>query len=213
MNSNSVSFNNQNNKNQPKPFINRYNNNRSNSNDPNKTNTNGSKFSNYNNSNNTNNYKNFNKPQDNRRPFGKKPQVTEIEIHPLQEKNPIWSILQIPFKKNENLTADFLIPDSYISLVFLSLQFHQNYPLYIEDKLDKLIKSEDAHKCPNKMLLCLFDVEDTNNHLMDLTILCIEKNVKLLLGFSFSEIANYIASFKYIEKTKNAWKKDLYKPT
>jgi len=164
-------------------------------------------FNRYNN-NKTNTYNN--KPYY-KKPYGVKQQITEIEIHPLQEKNPVGSVLKIPWKKNENMVADFLIPESYISIVFLSLQFHQNYPLYIEDKLDKFVKSEDAQKCPNKILLCLFDVEDTNNNLMDINILCIEKNVKLLVGFSFSEIANYIASFKYIEKVKSAYKSDMNK--
>jgi len=172
-------------------------------NDPTKPKPFSGKYNNYN-KNKTNNYR----PQYNKQSSGAgaKPSVSEIEIHPMQEKNPIWSVLKIPFKMNENLVADFLLRESNISIVFLSLQFHQNYPLYIEDKLDKFVKSEEVKTCQNKILLCLFDVEDINNHLMDITILCIEKNVKLLVGFSFSEIANYIASFKYIEKAKSAWK-------
>jgi len=171
--------------NNPKPYFNKYNN--------------------YNKNNNNNNNNN-NRPTYYKKPYGVKQQISEMEIHPLQEKNPVWSVLKIPWKKNEELVADFMIPESFISIVFLSLQFHQNYPLYIEDKLEKFIKSEDVKRCPNKILLCLFDVEDTNNNLMDINLLCIEKNVKLLVGFSFSEIANYIASFKYIEKVKKSFK-------
>lgn len=137
--------------------------------------------------------------------------VTELWISPSQVQNPIWSYLKIPFKTNENQVADFILPESSISVIFLSLQFHQNYPLYIEDKLDKFSKSDEAKTYWNKIMLCLFDAEDTNNQLMDLTILGIEKDIKILVGFSFSEIANYLASFKYIEKYKKGYFKDQIK--
>ena len=149
------------------------------------------------------------KPQENKgKQYSPRQTVSEIWISPSQVKNPIWSILKVPFKINEQQMADFILPESNISVVFLSLQFHQNYPLYIDDKLDKFAKSDDAKVHWNKILLCLFDAEDTNNQLMDITILCIEKGMKLLVGFSFSEIANYLASLKYIEKHKSGYMKD-----
>lgn len=139
--------------------------------------------------------------------------VTELWIAPSQVQNPIWSYLKIPFKTNENQIADFILPESNISVIFLSLQFHQNYPLYIEDKLEKFCKSDEAKTYWNRIMLCLFDADDTNNQLMDLTILGMEKDIKILVGFSFSEIANYLASFKYIEKYKKGYFKEQMKPS
>jgi len=186
---------------QQKPY---YNNNNRYSNQNNQANKN-----NQNNQNNQNRFQNNQNRFQNNKPQQTK-QVTEILISPMQVNNPMWSVLKIPFKTDDKLVADFVIPESQISIIFLSLQFHQNYPLYIEDKLDKFTKSEDSERYFNKIMLCLFDTDDINNHLMDLTVLCIMNNIKLLVGFSFSEIANYIASFKYIEKYKNGYMKEKF---
>jgi len=196
-NNNNSNYQNKSNNPQQKPYYNKNNNNQ---NAPNNNQNNQNRFQN----------NNQNKFQNNRQQQQLKPQVTEIIISPMQVNNPIWSILKIPFKIDDKLAADFVIPESQISIIFLSLQFHQNYPLYIEDKLDKFDKSEDSERYYNKVLLCLFDTDDINNHLMDLTVICIMKGIKLLVGFSFSEIANYIASFKYIEKYKAGYMKEKF---
>ena len=54
----------------------------------------------------------------------------------------------------------------------------------------------------------LFDGEDIGDNLMDITILCMERQIKLLIGFSFNEIANYLSSFKFIEKNKSYYLKE-----
>ena len=190
---------------QQKPYYNK-NNYQNNQNKPNNQNA----QNNQNNQNNQNRFQNNQNRFQNNKPQQLKPQVTEIMISPMQVNNPMWQILKIPFKTDDKMVADFIIPESHISIIFLSLQFHQNYPLYIEDKLDKFDKSEDSEKYYNRILLCLFDTDDVNNHLMELTILCIMKNIKLLVGFSFSEIANYIVSFKYVEKHKNGYMKEKF---
>jgi len=198
-NNNNSNYQNKSNNPQQKPYYNKNNNynNQNNQNAPN-------------NQNNQNNQNRFQNKFQNNKPQQLKPQVTEIIISPMQVNNPIWSVLKIPFKTDDKLVADFVIPESQISIIFLSLQFHQNYPLYIEDKLDKFDKSEDSERYFNKVMLCLFDTDDINNHLMDLTVICIMKGIKLLVGFSFSEIANYIASFKYIEKYKAGYMKEKF---
>ncbi len=136
----------------------------------------------------------------------KKPDLGECWINPSQANNPVWKLLKFPKKIKEQQIADFIFPDSHLSIIFLSLQFHQAYPLYLQDKLDKVAQSEDSKTYDNKILLLLFDGEDPSDHLMEITILCMEKNIKLLLGFSFNEIASYLGSFKYLEKNKGHYK-------
>lgn len=46
------------------------------------------------------------------------------------------------------------------------------------------------------MLLCLFDANDINNYITDITELCLNFDIKLIIGFSFEEIGKYLRSFK-----------------
>jgi Nucleotide excision repair endonuclease NEF1, RAD10 subunit len=139
-------------------------------------------------------------------PQNKKVDYGECWINPSQVANPVWKILKFPKKTKDQQVADFIFPDSGLSIIFLSLQFHQTYPLYLQDKLDKFAQSEDYKTYDNRILLLLFDAEDPSDHLMEITLLCMEKNIKLLLGFTFTEIASYLGSFKYLEKNKGHYK-------
>ena len=140
-----------------------------------------------------------------------KQEVGETWISQAQTNNPIWQHLKITKKVKIEQVCDFIIPDSGMSVIFLSLAFHQQYPLYLADKFEKLSQSEEYRTYPNRVMLLLFDSEDPTDMLMEITITCMEKNTKLLVGFNYQEIASYFASFKHIEKNKSSYLKDKEK--
>lgn len=142
---------------------------------------------------------------------GQKQEVGETWISQHQVNNPIWQSLKISKKVKTDQVCDFIIPDCGLSIIFLSLAFHQQYPLYLNDKFDKFAQSEEYRTYPNKIMLLLFDSDDPTDMLMDITILCMEKNTKLLIGFNYQELASYFASFKHIEKNKTQYLRDKEK--
>ena len=123
-------------------------------------------------------------------------------INPSQVGNPIWKNIKNSYSIDEKLVADFVFPDSKISIIFLSLKYHYAYPLYIQQKIDSFSKASEYKEYPNKILICLFDENDINNYLNDIELLCFNYGIKVLLGFGYDEIAKYIISFGYIDKNK-----------
>ncbi len=137
--------------------------------------------------------------------FGKsasKQEVYETWINGSQVRNPVWNYLKIQKLIKANQIADIILPQCSVAIIFLQLQFHQQYPLYVHDKFEKFLQSEEAEAYNSHVLLMLFDGEDFNDMLMDLSILCCEKNFKLLVGFNYSEISSFVSSFKQLEKGK-----------
>lgn len=140
-----------------------------------------------------------------------KAEVGETWINPQQTSNPIWQQLKIAKKVKNEQICDFIIPDCGLSIIFLSLQFHQQFPLYLNEKIEKFSQSEEYRTYPNHVMLLLFDADDPTDMLMEITILCMEKNTKLLVGFNYQELASYFASFKHIEKNKTLYLRDKEK--
>lgn len=125
---------------------------------------------------------------------------TGFSINSTQTQNPIWKYFPITNTISDNQIADFILPDSKLSIFFISLQFFYQYPLYLKGKFEEFMKSNEYKNFPNRMLLCLKDSEDVNDFLTDITMLCYSNDIKLLIGFSFEEIANYLRAFKYAQK-------------
>src|SRR5689334_11495038 len=84
---------------------------------------------------------------------GSKQEPGETWISPSQVNNPIWKFLKIQRKVKTDQVSDFISPDSHLSILFLSLSFHLQFPLYIHDKLDKYSQSEEFKTYPNHVLL------------------------------------------------------------
>lgn len=137
----------------------------------------------------------------------KKTQKHVFSINPSQSKNPVWKYLPILNKTNENQIADFILEDSKLAIMFVSLQFYYQYPLYLKEKFEDFIKSNEYKNFPNRILLCLNDNEDVNDFLTDITLLCYNYDVKLLVGFKYEDIANYLRAFKYIQNNPNPYLK------
>ncbi|SCU83126.1 LANO_0B08394g1_1 [Lachancea nothofagi CBS 11611] len=72
------------------------------------------------------------------------------------------------------------------NVVFLSLKYHKLHPEYISKKIQPLIKSK------NNVMICVVDVESSENILKDLNKACMFNGFALLLAFNFEQAAKYI---------------------
>lgn len=52
--------------------------------------------------------------------------------------------------------------------MFLSLEFHKKYPLYLQGILGEFIKSEDYKRFPNRVILVIHDIEDKEDDLLSI---------------------------------------------
>ncbi|SCU90947.1 LAFA_0F01024g1_1 [Lachancea sp. 'fantastica'] len=72
------------------------------------------------------------------------------------------------------------------NIVFLSLKYHKLHPEYISKKIQPLVKLK------NNVLICVVDVEHSENILKDLNKACMFNGFALLLAFNFEQAAKYI---------------------
>ena len=93
-----------------------------------------------------------------------------------------------------------------MSIVFLSMAFHYKYPVYINSKLDDFKKCNEYKLYNNRNLFILYDDADGSNLLSDLMLLCLNYDIKPLVGNTYSDMASYIKAFKYIESRPSVLK-------
>ncbi|SCU86188.1 LADA_0D12882g1_1 [Lachancea dasiensis] len=72
------------------------------------------------------------------------------------------------------------------NVVFLSLKYHKLHPEYISKKIQPLVKNS------NNVLICVVDVDNSENILKDLNKACMFNGFALLLAFNFEQAAKYI---------------------
>ncbi|AMD21510.1 HER232Wp [Eremothecium sinecaudum] len=72
------------------------------------------------------------------------------------------------------------------NVIFLSLKYHKLRPEYIDKKLQPLASSG------GNILLCVVDIEDSENILKELTQMSMFSGFTLLLAFSFEQAAKYL---------------------
>lgn len=72
------------------------------------------------------------------------------------------------------------------NIIFLSLKYHKLHPEYISKKIQPLIKNK------NNILICVVDVDNSENILKDLNKACLFNGFALLLAFNFEQAAKYI---------------------
>ncbi|CAR23756.1 DNA repair protein RAD10 [Lachancea thermotolerans CBS 6340] len=72
------------------------------------------------------------------------------------------------------------------NIIFLSLKYHKLHPEYISKKIQPLVKNK------NNILICVVDVENSENILKDLNKACMFNGFALLLAFNFEQAAKYI---------------------
>ena len=137
----------------------------------------------------------------------KKNQNIGYTITACQSQNPVWKYFPVANKVSDSQIADFLLIDSKLSILFISLEFFYQYPLYLKGKIEEFAKSSEYKNYYNRILLLLNDSEDVNDYITEIMNLCYNFEIKVLLGFCYEDIANYLRSFKYIQNSGNLYLK------
>lgn len=73
------------------------------------------------------------------------------------------------------------------NVLFLSLKYHKLHPEYISKKLLPLKRTE------GNVLLCVVDIENSEDILKELNKLCMFEGFALLLAFTFEQAGKYLA--------------------
>lgn len=118
-------------------------------------------------------------------------------ISPSQLSNPVWKHLPLSNKIDENQISDMILHESKLSIIFLSLSFFYEYPLYLKGRMEEFTKSADFKNYPNRFLLFLHDRSDANDFFTEIMNMCFSYEIKILVGFSYEEIANYLRAFRF----------------
>jgi len=119
-----------------------------------------------------------------------------LQVHPDQASNPILNtISNVAYQINEDIKTDFATSTD-VGILYLSLKYHNYRPKYIEQRIEKL-----ERKCYRVLALLVFvDTAPADLPCRNLSVLCTRLRVSLVLGFSQTEVVNYIENFKILEK-------------
>jgi len=119
-----------------------------------------------------------------------------LQVHPDQSTNPILnSISNVAYQINENIKTDFAT-SSDVGILYLSLKYHNYRPKYIEQRIEKL----ERRLYRVLVVLVFVDTSPADLPCRNLSVLCTRLGVSLVLGFSQTEVVNYIENFKILEK-------------
>ena len=124
----------------------------------------------------------------------------------MQKENPLWNSLHYGRRTIHNQIADFRIPQLNMSIIFLGLAYHYEYPGYIKKKLTSFVASEEYKRSSNNILFLLINKpEDPNDYMTDLQVLSVQMGVTVLIGLTNDDIANYIRSIVFISKNQERY--------
>ena len=118
----------------------------------------------------------------------KSKRLCTLTINSIQKNNPNFASGQIKHIAQDNYPVDFRYSDIKTSVIFLSLLYHYNSPLYVNNKLETVRKTE-YYKTDIVILAIIQDTEDTKNYLYDIQIKCLSMGVQVILfknGAAFS---------------------------
>ncbi|SSD60297.1 related to DNA repair protein RAD10 [Saccharomycodes ludwigii] len=113
-----------------------------------------------------------------------------VLVSKTQKGNPLLDKLQntkwryVSSSPTAKIEYDYLIRGSR-KVIFLSLKYHKLHPEYIYRKIKPIVNQ-------NSILLCVVDVENSEDILKDLTKLTLFNGFTLLLSFNFEQAAKYI---------------------
>ena len=106
--------------------------------------------------------------------------------NPLLDKfaNVNWRYVSSSSSLLEKIDYDYMVRGKR-KVIFLSLKYHKLHPEYIVKKL-KPVANQGA------IMLCVVDIEKSENILKDLNKLCLFNGFTLLLSFNFEQAAKYL---------------------
>ena len=104
----------------------------------------------------------------------------------------------LKYIRNVPMAVSKMVPDYIMSpttcALFLSIKYHQLYPLYIHRRIGELRTDFRL-----RVLLVLVDVEDNANALASLNKLAVTQNMTLILAWTEAEAARYLETYKALD--------------
>jgi DNA excision repair protein ERCC-1 len=104
----------------------------------------------------------------------------------------------LKYIRNVPMAVSKMVPDYIMSTttcaLFLSIKYHQLYPLYIHRRIGELRTDFRL-----RILLVLVDVEDNANALAYLNKLAVTHNLTLILAWTEAEAARYLETYKALD--------------
>jgi DNA repair protein Rad10 len=93
-----------------------------------------------------------------------------------------------------------LVPDYHISTgigaLFLSVRYHLLHPGYLADRLRRCAADREVHA--RTVAVCLADAPGADAALEDITCMCLDRGVALLVATSYDEAARFIEALRHL---------------
>nr|KAJ3406749.1 Excision repair cross-complementation group 1 [Polyrhizophydium stewartii] len=116
-----------------------------------------------------------------------------VGVNANQRGNPVLAAIRnVPWQHTDT-PADYQVGRT-TGVVYLSLRYHRVHPEYIAARLRAL-----ENKFQLRLLLCLVDIDDHQQHIRELTRMCILNNLTMIVAWSPEEAARYIETLKAYE--------------
>jgi DNA excision repair protein ERCC-1 len=115
-----------------------------------------------------------------------------IRVNPNQKGNPILGLIKTFPWDYEDIVPDYVVGESN-AVLFLSLKYYRLHPEYILPR----IRTISNFKL--KILLVLSDIQANQQAIRELTKICVDHKVTMLVAWSDSDAAKYIEVLKQYE--------------
>ncbi|TFY76144.1 hypothetical protein EWM64_g7867 [Hericium alpestre] len=116
-----------------------------------------------------------------------------IIINPCQRLNPILEAVRNVGKEFGEIKADFQVGRT-TGVLFLSLRYHRLHPEYIHQRIEAL-----GHSYNLRVLLLMCDITEHQEHIRELTKICIINNITIVVAWSPDEAGQYLTTYKQFE--------------
>ena len=119
--------------------------------------------------------------------------MNKIKVNECQKGNILLrSIHNVPWEFSKTIACDYQIGKDAI-LLFLSMKYHRLHPNYISNRISEQLSSKV------KVLLCLADVQDHLDLLLEITTIALRFGYTLMIAWSWEEAAKIVESYKAME--------------
>ncbi|KAA1470754.1 DNA repair protein rad10, partial [Dentipellis sp. KUC8613] len=116
-----------------------------------------------------------------------------IIINPCQRLNPVLECIRNVGKEFGEILPDFQVGRT-TGVLFLSLRYHRLHPEYIHQRIEALGQSYNL-----RILLLMCDISEHQEHIRELTKICMINNLTIIIAWSADEAGQYLAIFKQFE--------------
>ncbi|KEJ83137.1 Excision repair enzyme ERCC-1 [Oxytricha trifallax] len=125
-----------------------------------------------------------------------------IWVNERQQLNPALKHVNFKYSLTNIIKEDFLMNQQQLSVIFLSLEYHIEYPLYLKWRLSEVRNYYiDIEK--NQQIILILLVDDQRDSfeqfITQINIDCLKYSATLICAFSFQEVSNYLNVYKQFQ--------------